>query len=232
MTSHSPRSIQRPDAHPTRRRGGRPSREAAEQIRERILGAATELLLTHGYGATSVEAVARRAHVAKRTLYHRFRDKTALTIAVVVRLIDAVRPPPEVPLVEGHGLEEVLVHLGSLILRAALTPRVLALHRLIVAESSRFPDLATAVEQAGGRAEGVTFISGLLGRYHPNAPERAEELNFAAGQLLQMIVSTPQMRAMGLGAPMSPAELDAWVRRTVALFLDGFNNQTRPAIAG
>jgi AcrR family transcriptional regulator len=232
MTSKDIKSIPGSDSQTARRRGGRPSRKAAEQIRERILNAATDLLLAQGYGATSVEAIARRARVAKRTLYDRFGDKSALTIAVVVRLIDSVRPPAQVPLIEGHGLNEILIHLGTLILHAALTPRVLALHRLIVAESKRFPDLAVAVARAGGRAEGVAFISGLLARDNRNSRLGTSELDFAAEQLLQMIVSVPQMRAIGLGAPMSPAELDAWVRATVALFLEGFHRQAQPAAAG
>ena len=44
---------------------------------------AMDLLLTHGYGATSIEAIARRARVSKRTFYHRFPDKPALTSAVI-----------------------------------------------------------------------------------------------------------------------------------------------------
>jgi hypothetical protein len=31
----------------------------------------------------------------------------------------------------------------------------------------------------------------------------------------------PQRRAMGFGPPMSPAELDVWAGKVVALFLDG-----------
>src|SRR5271169_1135204 len=134
-----------------RRPAGRPSRADAEQLRERILEAATELLLSHGYGATSIEAIARRARVSKRTFYHRFEDKPALMSAVVVRLIDSLRPPANVPLIAGQSLEEILLHLASLILHAALKPQVLQLHRLIVAESQRFPDLAVAVAKAGGR---------------------------------------------------------------------------------
>src|SRR5947208_875980 len=58
-------------------RGGRPSREQAARLGERILDVATHLFLSHGYGATSIEAVARRARVSKRTFYHRFPDKPA-----------------------------------------------------------------------------------------------------------------------------------------------------------
>ena len=59
-------------------RGGRPSREDALKLGARILGAATELFLTQGYGETSIEAVAARAGISKRTFYHRYADKPAL----------------------------------------------------------------------------------------------------------------------------------------------------------
>jgi AcrR family transcriptional regulator len=221
MTPRTAKPTQGSNPHPARRRSGRPSREAAEQLRDRILDVATDLLLTHGYGATSIEAIARRTRVSKRTFYHRFQDKPALMSAVVVRLIDGLRPPADVPLIEGQGLEAILVHLACLILHAALTPRVLALHRLIVAESKRFPELAAAVARAGGRQEAVTLISALLLRHGRTG---THEAGFAAQQFLQMVVSLPQLRALGLGTPMTPAQLDAWVRSTVALFLEGFNN--------
>ena len=76
------------------RRGGRPSRVEAEQLGERILDAATALFFTAGYGATTIEAVAKRARISKRTFYHRFDDKSALFSAVVHRTIDRLRPPP------------------------------------------------------------------------------------------------------------------------------------------
>ena len=56
-------------------RGGRPSRAEALRLRERILIAATELFLAEGYGSTTIEAVAARAGISKRTFYDRFDDK-------------------------------------------------------------------------------------------------------------------------------------------------------------
>jgi len=221
MTSRTANPGQGPEPHPAKPRVGRPPREAAGQLRERILDVATELLLTDGYGATSIEAIARRARVSKRTFYQRFADKPALMSAVIVRLIDSLRPPAHVPLIEGENLEQILIHLGTLILHAALTERVLKLQRLIVAESGRFPDLASAVAKSGGRQEAVTLISELLMRHTRGAQLASPDAVFAANQFLQMIVSLPQLRAIGLGTAMTPRELDAWVRGTVALFLKG-----------
>src|ERR1051326_132981 len=117
--------------------GGRPSREQAARLGERVLDPATLRFLSLGYGATSIEAVARRARVSKRTFYYRFRDKPALFVAVVHRIIDRLRPPADFPLLEGE-LEEILRRLAGLILRAALSPQAVALNRMIVAESGRF----------------------------------------------------------------------------------------------
>jgi AcrR family transcriptional regulator len=215
-----------------RPRAGRPSRAAAEQLGERILEVATELLLKNGYGATSIETIASQCRVSKRTFYHRYAGKPALMTAVVVRLIDSLRPPAGVSLAEGEGLEAMLIHLAALILRAALTPRALQLHRLMVAESSRFPELAAAVAQAGGRQEAEHLIGQLLLRHGPRAPEPAApdaaQARFAAQQFLQMVMSLPQLRALGLGAPMNAAELAAWPRACVALFLDGFTQLAAP----
>src|SRR6266581_2772628 len=142
-------------------RGGRPSRQQAARLGERILDAATHLFLSHGYGVTSIEAVARRARVSKRTFYHRFDDKPALFVAVVHRIIDGLRPPADLPLLEGD-LEEILRRLAGLILRAALSPQAIALHRMIVAESARFPKLAAIVTERGVTEEAIRFMAGVL----------------------------------------------------------------------
>src|SRR5450631_727338 len=110
-------------------RGGRPSRADALRLRERILVAATDLFLAEGYGSTTIEAVAARAGISKRTFYDRFDDKAVLFAAVVHRIIEHMRPPTGVPILAGAALPDILIRLAGLILRAALSPPALALHR-------------------------------------------------------------------------------------------------------
>ena len=203
------------------RPGGRPSREAAEQIGDRILDAATDLFLANGYGATSIEAVAQRVHISKRTFYHRFDDKPALFAAVVHRIIERLRPPASVPLIEGVDLTAMLERLSGLILRAALSEQAIALHRLVVAQSARFPELAAVVARDGATEEGVRLIAGLLEREAHKNRLQVDDANFAAELFLHMLIGLPQRRAMGLGAPMSARELAAWPRKVVRLFLNG-----------
>jgi AcrR family transcriptional regulator len=206
-----------------RRRGGRPPRLQAEQIGEQILDVATPLFLTEGYGATSIEAVAKRARMSKRTLYSRFGDKTELFGAVVHRLVERLRPPNAAPeqFFQGGSLETILERLAGLILRAALSPPALALHRVIVAEATRFPELAAAVNQEGTRREAIRRIAALLEREAPAGGLGIANAEFAAEQFLHMLVAGPQRRALGLGTPMTSAALDAWARDAVDLFLNG-----------
>jgi len=203
------------------RLGGRPTSEASEQIGDRILDAATDLFLAQGYGATSIEAVAQRVRISKRTFYHRFEDKPALFAAVVHRIIDRLRPPANVPLIEGADLPAMLERLGGLILRAALSEQAIALHRLVVAQSARFPELAAVVARDGATEEGVKLIGGLLEREAHKNDLHVDDAAFAAELFLHMLIGLPQRRAMGLGAPMSARELAAWPRKVVRLFLNG-----------
>jgi TetR/AcrR family transcriptional repressor of mexJK operon len=208
---------------PTRKahHGGRPSHAAALELRDRILEVATELFLTEGYGSTSIEAVAGRAGISKRTFYHRFDDKAALFAAVVHRIIEKARPPPGVPLLEGTTLQEILRRLAGLLLRAALSPQAIALHRLVTAESVRFPNLVRAVYDEGWVQQATTLIGDLLSRELRDPRLTVELRSFAAEQFLHVVVALPQRRIMGLGVPMTPGEIDAWADNAVNLFLNG-----------
>lgn len=58
------------------------------EVDERVLRAATDLLLQRGYTGLSTDEVAARAGIAKTTLYRRWPTKDHLAIAVVARLQD------------------------------------------------------------------------------------------------------------------------------------------------
>src|SRR6476469_6425484 len=58
-------------------------RAAAEETRARILSAARELFLTHGYAGTAVAAIAERADVSVDTLYSTVGRKPRLLLTVV-----------------------------------------------------------------------------------------------------------------------------------------------------
>jgi len=221
------RGVAPPQGALVRRRSGRPSREDAIRLRQTIIDVARRLFLEQGYGSTSIDQIALLAHISKRTLYHRFQDKAALFAVVVGDIVTRLRPPGAADtdalakLASGPDIAVILHRLAQLALAAALTPEALALTRLLIAEAIRFPELARAAEAEGSRREGIVLIAALLDRETKAGRIAVTKPDFAAEQFLQMVVSVPIRRAMGLGLPMSAAECETWIDDTVALFLQG-----------
>jgi TetR/AcrR family transcriptional repressor of mexJK operon len=203
-----------------RRPSGRPTTADAAALAQRILEIATRAFLSDGYAATSVEAVAARAGVAKRTLYARWHGKPALFRAVLERLMLRWLASPEPPPDTTRGLAPVLLWTARRALAVALEPDALALHRLVIAESGRFPELAEMVRQSGASA-GVGRVASLLAGETAAGRLVCIDHNAAAEQFLHLVLTGPQRRALGLGPMLDAAGLDAWAHQAVALFLNG-----------
>jgi TetR/AcrR family transcriptional repressor of mexJK operon len=203
-----------------RGRGGRPSRQQSAQLAIRILDVAESLFLGHGFGETSIEAVAKSAGISKRTFYHRFPGKERLFEAVVRRLIERWLPPIDAQLAEAPTLADGLRHTAEHMLKIALTPEALALHRIVIAEARQFPALARMMHEIGA-ASGIERIAKQLEPRIKSGELRAMNAQFAAEQFILMVVTGPQRRALGLATPLTAAELSAWARDAVSLFLDG-----------
>jgi AcrR family transcriptional regulator len=69
-------------------------REQADATRRRIAGAAHDLFGTHGYGATSMEAIARQAGVGSRTVYSVFGSKREILNVICDSWLEAARARP------------------------------------------------------------------------------------------------------------------------------------------
>lgn len=89
----------------------------SERKRAAILDAAEALFVSEGYERTSVDAIAARATVSKRTVYDYFEDKQGLFLRVLERvhdaLVAAVREAIEQEITEGRDLREALTAFAS-----------------------------------------------------------------------------------------------------------------------
>jgi AcrR family transcriptional regulator len=123
---------------PARGEAGRHPRHAE------ILAAAFEEFAAKGYSRTRLEDVARRAHIAKGTIYLYFRNKEALFRGVVHSLIQAALGGFDALLENFPGSAEELVRAllarhYSQVVRNAKAREIL---RLLIAESGKFPQLS------------------------------------------------------------------------------------------
>ncbi|CAL9655086.1 hypothetical protein SUDANB108_06776 [Streptomyces sp. enrichment culture] len=125
-------------------------REGSALKRAAILQAARELFLTDGFDRSSVDAIAARAEVSKRTVYDYFGDKQTLLQAVVdaigQSLITTIRRTLDETLVElpedaeDGGLQDALVAFCLRIATDMLgSAEYATLQRLVRAESGHLP---------------------------------------------------------------------------------------------
>ncbi len=204
---------------PTRRTGGRPTAKAAALLEATILDAATTVFLAEGYAAATIEAIARTCGVAKRTIYARWSGKPILFHAVLARLM-AKWLSTAGDWAGNQNIEVALNQAATRILAVALTPEAIALHRLLIAESTRFPELPRMMQQAGSGL-GTARIAALLDRAVAQGTLPKHDTIFAAEQFLHLLLTGPQHRALGLGSPLDEQQRQAWRQATVALFLSG-----------
>jgi AcrR family transcriptional regulator len=109
-----------------------------------IRKAATDLFLERGYDGVSVDDIIARAGGSKTNVYSYFGGKDGLFVAVVETLCDEINAKLKARDLTGLSLEQGLRVLGSALLAELLQDWHLALYRLVIAESARFPEIGRA----------------------------------------------------------------------------------------
>jgi TetR/AcrR family transcriptional repressor of mexJK operon len=197
----------------------RPERDSPK--RQSAIEAAASLFMAHGYGAVSMDAVARAAGVSKATLYAHFSSKDQLFATIVDEACRERIGLEELLPTDVGDLREALIAFGARLLRFFLEERTLALYRVVTAESTRFPELGRAFYENGPVA--------LLGAFGAWLTERAAagslavtDPMMAAEQFVGMLRMGVFLRAsLGLAVP-TETEIDATVEAAVATFLKAY----------
>jgi AcrR family transcriptional regulator len=128
-------------------------REANRQARrEAILDVAQRSFLELGYGGTTMSAIAAQLGGSKGTLWNYFPAKEGLFTAVVDRATQAFRRQLTVILNPEDELRTALSRFCEEFLAKLTSPEAVALHRLVVGETSRFPELGRIFYERAPRA--------------------------------------------------------------------------------
>jgi len=159
--------------------------------RGRLLRAATRSFLRHGY-RSSVDDIARRAGVAKQTLYHHFPSKDALYREVANGLVAHILVELDEQPAE---LRASLVAFGLAYRKRVLGAVGLAMFRTLTAEVPRFRELARAL-YAGGAGETVRRLAQLLGAAMRAGELRRADPEFAAELLLGMLAGHERVKRL------------------------------------
>jgi len=155
MTETSNKTPRKSAPKPANRRAGekasvalapKPAASRAERAAERrgaIIEAAMDEFIARGFAATRLDDVARRAGVAKGTIYLHFKDKESmfeeLIRTAIVPMITRLWGTPPQP---GASVRDMVEGFAKTFIEEVATTRRGDLVRLIVAEGPRFPAVA------------------------------------------------------------------------------------------
>jgi AcrR family transcriptional regulator len=157
MTNEATKSARKSAPKPASRRPGtrasagssplpKPASNRAERAAERrgaIIEAAMDEFIARGFAATRLDDVAKRAGVAKGTIYLHFKDKESmfeeLIRTAIVPMINRLWGTPPQP---GASVRDMVEGFAKIFIEEVATTRRGDLVRLVVAEGPRFPEVA------------------------------------------------------------------------------------------
>jgi TetR/AcrR family transcriptional regulator, mexJK operon transcriptional repressor len=183
--------------------------------REQLIAAAEEMFLRRGYHATTMDDIAQRAGMSKKTVYQIFSAKSELFDALLAEWLAPVTIPVEP---DGRSARDVLTDILRRLVDFALAERQVCMIRLLIAEAPDSEDIAAALLRQGvgsgrGALEQWLTAEALRGTFKIDDPGAATNLLFftAAGDFQMGLLLRTRPRP-------SAEEVAARVERAVAIF--------------
>jgi TetR/AcrR family transcriptional regulator, mexJK operon transcriptional repressor len=200
--------------HKLRQGPGRPT-----LTNEELLDKALDLFLENGFERTTIDAITASAGMAKRTVYLRYSDKTALFKAALQRAIeDWIVPVERLRAAESDDVEETLLRVGQILMENLMSPGGLRLLRITNAESARMPEIG-AYTTENGTAPTIAYLADLIQRRIPFRSDIADAQE-AAFAFLYLVACGPATMA-AWGVVLDKAAIDRHTQYCVRLFLYG-----------
>jgi AcrR family transcriptional regulator len=191
---------------------------------ETILAAAERAFLAGGFGAVTMDAIAREAGVSKATVYAHFHGKEELFGAVIAHLSERPFGGFSADALDPLDIAASLTTIARRFLDLVLSPEAIALNRIIIGEVIRFPVLGQVFWTAGPeriRAQ----IEAFLRRAAEAGSLAIPDPRMAAEQFAALARGEIHLRSlMRLEDPADPAALDAAAASAVATFLRAFQD--------
>ncbi|WP_415539749.1 TetR/AcrR family transcriptional regulator [Gluconobacter oxydans] len=192
-------------------------RKGIERLRK-LTDFAAELFLEHGYEATSMDMLIQEVGGSRRNIYERFGGKEGLFSAVIAEECRRLAEPLESFTLEDECVRKTLEKFGAEVLHIIKQPRVLELHRLMIAEGKRFPQLSRTIWSAGHHNV-KSILAAWIQRQQENGKLRsALDASGLAYAFIHMVTGEAQLQLLS-GGPCTTEEQD---RRTLALAVSLF----------
>jgi TetR/AcrR family transcriptional repressor of mexJK operon len=189
---------------PALRKRGRPTAAERRRRETEILTAALSVFLRSGYGASTVDELAAAAQVTKRTLYAYYGDKAGVFAAMVRELAAAVS-------LDAATDRDTLETLAARIVSRLHSDELVGLHQLVIAESTRFPELALILHSSGDARHIGRLAEHLRAERGPASEPLAEPL------FSLLLGERHRRRLLGIDPPPTRAQAAAHADAALAL---------------
>ena len=189
---------------PALRKRGRPTADERRTRETEILTAALGVFLAAGYGASTVDELAAAAQVTKRTLYAYYGDKAGVFAAMVRDLAAAVS-------LDAASDRDTLETLAARIVSRVHSDELVGLHQLVIAESTRFPELALILHSSGDARHIARLAEHIRAERGPASEPLAEPL------FSLLLGERHRRRLLGIDPPPTPAQAAAHADAALAL---------------
>lgn len=194
-----------------------------ERSRVKIVAAAADVFLKEGFLGATMDHIASRADVSVQTIYSRFQSKETLFHEVVDAMAgDATRCiNREVDVLpDGIDPEDWLRQFAIKQLQTVLTPQLMQLRRMVIGESSRFPELGVALYNEGpGRA--IERLTEAFTHFATTEKLSMTDPKLAAEQFNWLLMGGPTNKVMHLGdaAILTKQQMEKHAEQTIDLFM-------------
>jgi AcrR family transcriptional regulator len=206
------------------------TRPRGEIRRSQILDAAVEVFLENGYGGATIDLVVERAGASKATIYSFFGGKDGLFAAIVEERAERILSAFGDPEVVHSDVRHALAHIAQRYMEVAMAPDAVGLWRLIIAEGTRFPEIARTFYHLGPDRTHA-HLAGMLSVWRERGLIRLDDPQRAAAQFFDSVGGDLHRRAM---AGILPKNLRVAIQRSidhaVQIFWNGIRVDGRPSV--
>ncbi|NPT53977.1 TetR/AcrR family transcriptional regulator [Paraburkholderia elongata] len=183
------------------RAAGRPTQDAAAELRERLLNAATQAFRAEGFGGARVEEIAARAGISKTTVYRQYGTKEDLFRAAIWHGMEDLRGRIEQLLKPRRDFSKTLLVLLRTLTDHMASTDTIEITRVSVGESHRFPDVAKGFLQYVNAM--LEPVANFIASAAQGGTISVSDAPQAARDLLTLVAGSSEVL---MGIPTTPAQ--------------------------
>ena len=189
--------------------------------REAFLAAARQVFEKKGFAEATLDDVVALSGGSRQTLYALFGGKQGLFEAITSDTVETIFQGLAPEQLAPRATDEVLKEVGTRYLAIVTSPSCLSLHRLVIAEAPRIPEVVQRFWKLGpGRSR--AFLAEFFDRQIERGLLRMPDSLAGAEYFLEMLSGTVRLQCLiGLRQPPTPQEIEKIVQGAVAQFLNG-----------